>query len=182
MNRKANLAVSLILVLFGAGCAADQELVTQVTDQGERLVTLEGQFTEVNTSVAGLTATIEQMAGAEEAHLPRFEIAMAQFVLDTAGFHGFAESLAAGDPIDPTALGVVTRVRKILSSTEWPAELHEAVNNFLGTLQDFQASLEVDDAAAATPLAEAVHDEAHQLSEMIDGWMGLELQEHQDEG
>jgi len=61
MKRKSLLAVSLTLVVFGAGCGANQELVTQVTDQGERLVALEGQFAEVNTSVVGLTATIEQM-------------------------------------------------------------------------------------------------------------------------
>jgi len=182
VNRKAQLAICLSLVLYGAGCTANQELVTQVADQGDRLVALEGHISEVNTSVAGLSLTIEQLVEVEESHSPRFGVAMAQFVMDTAGFHGIAESLAAGDPIDLSALGVVTRVHKILSSTEWPAELHEAVNNFLGRLQEFHASLEVDDAAAAAPLAETVHDEAHQLSEMIDGWMGLELQEHQDEG
>jgi glutamine synthetase len=107
---------------------------------------------------------------------------MAQFVLDTAGFHGIAESLAAGDPIDPTALGAVTRVHKILSSTEWPAELHEAVEHFLATLEEFKSALGADDAAAAAPLAETVHDEAHELSEMVDGWLGAAVQEHNEEG
>ncbi len=182
MKRKARLAVFLTLAMFGAGCAANQELLTQVTDQGKRLVALEEQFAEVNTSVVGLTATIEQMAGAEEAHLPRFEIAMAQFVMDTAGFHGIAKSLAAGDPIDPSALSAATRVHRILSSSEWPAELHEAVEHFLATLEEFRAALEADDAAAAAPLAEAVHDEAHELSEMVDGWLGAAVQEHHEEG
>ena len=182
MNRKARLAICLSLVLFGAGCAANQELVTQVADQGDRLVALEGQFSEVNTSVAGLRLTIEQLVEAEESHSPRFDVAMAQFVMDTAGFHGMAESLAAGNPIDPTALGAVTRVHKILSSTEWSAELHEAVEHFLATLEEFKSALEADDAAAAAPLAEAVHDEAHELSEMVDGWLGAAVQEHNEEG
>ncbi|MGH2620748.1 MAG: hypothetical protein ACRDHG_09290, partial [Anaerolineales bacterium] len=160
----------------------DQELVTQVADQGDRLVALEGQFSEVNTSVAGLSATLEQLVAAEESHAPRFDIAMAQFVADTAGFHGIAESLAAGDPIDPSALAAATRVHKILSSTEWPAELSEAVEHFLATLAEFQAALEADDAAAATPLAETVHDEQHELSEMIDGWLGTAAAGHGDEG
>jgi hypothetical protein len=182
VNQKVQLAISLTLVLFGAGCAADQELVTQIADQGDRLVALEGQLGEMNTSVAGLSATIGQLVETKESHTPRFDIAMAQFVMDTAGFHGIAESLATGDPIDPTALGAVTRVHKILSSTEWPAELHEAVEHFLATLEEFQAALEADDSAAAAPLAETVHDEQHELSESIDGWMGLEVQEHQDAG
>jgi len=196
MNRKALVAVSFTLVLFGAGCAADQELVSQVadqtgqlvvlqnqfTDQAGRLVALEGQFNEVNTSVAGLSATIERLVEAEEPHTPRFDVAMAQFVMDTAGFHGIAESLAAGEPIDPGSLSAATRVHKILSSTEWPAELSEAVEHFLATLGEFQAALEADDAVAGAPLAEAVHDEQHELSEMIDGWMGLEVQGHGDEG
>jgi glutamine synthetase len=107
---------------------------------------------------------------------------MAQFVMDTAGFHGIAESLAAGDPIDPTALGMVTRVHKVLSSTEWPAELNEAVEHFLATLGEFQAALEADDAAAATSLAETVHDEQHELSERVDGWLGGAVREHNEEG
>ena len=182
MNQKVKLAVSLTLVLFGAGCAADQELVTQIADQGDRLVALEGQLGEMNTSVAGLSATIGQLVETEDSHTPRFDLAMAQFVMDTAGFHGIAESLAAGDPIDPTALGAITRVHKVLSSTAWPEELHEALDHFLATLEEFQAALEADDAAAAAPLAETVHDEQHELSESIDGWMGLEVQEHQDAG
>jgi len=182
MNRKALLVVALTTVLFSAGCAADQQLVTQVANQGDRLVALEDQFTEVNTSVAGLSATIEQLVESEESHVPRFDIAMAQFVMDTAGFHGIAESLAAGDPIDPSALTAATRVRKILSSTEWPAELGEAVDHFLATLGELQAALEADDAAAATAIAETVHDEQHELSEMIDGWLGTQSAGHSDDG
>ena len=59
MNRKALLVVSLTLAVFGAACAADQALVSPVTDQGTRLGALEWQFGELNTSVAGLTTTIE---------------------------------------------------------------------------------------------------------------------------
>jgi len=182
MNREGLSAVCLTLVLFGAGCAANQELVTQVADQGDRLVALEGQFGEVNTSVAGLSVTIEQLVEAEESHTPRFDVAMAQFVMDTAGFHGIAESLAAGEPIDPGSLSAATRVHKILASTEWPAELNEAVEHFVATLGEFEAALEADDAAAATPLAETVHDEQHELSETIDGWLGTQTAGHSDEG
>jgi len=182
MNRKARWALCLTLVLFAAGCAANQELVTQVADQGDRLVALEGQFGEVNASVAGLSVTIEQLVEAEESHTPRFDVAMAQFVMDTAGFHGIAESLAAGEPIDPSSVSAATRVHKILSSTEWPAELHEDVEQFLATLGELQAALEADDPAAATPLAETVHDEQHELSESIDGWLGTQSAGHSDEG
>ncbi len=113
MNRKALLVVST-LVLLGAGCAADQELVTQVTDQGTRLGALEGQFDEMNTSVAGLTMTIEQLIETEESHTPRFDIAMAQFILDAA----------AAAPLAHTA-------------REGHHELSETIDGWLGTrLQD----------------------------------------------
>lgn len=182
MNRKALLVVFLTTVLFSAGCAADQQLVTQVADQGDRLVALEGQFSEVNTSVAGLSATIEQLVESEESHVHRFDIAMAQFVMDTAGFHGIAESLAAGQPIDPSAISAATRVHKILSSTKWPAELNGAVEHFLPMLGELQAALEADDAAAATAIAETVHEEQHELSEIIDGWLGTQGAGHTNDG
>ncbi len=73
-------------------------------------------------------------------------------------------------------------MHKILAITEWPAELHEAVEHFLATLGEFQATLEADDAAAAIPLAETVHDEQHELSEMIDGWLDTQSAGPSDEG
>lgn len=182
MNRKALLAVCLILVLFGAGCAADQELATQVADQGDRLVALEGQFDEMNAAVGGLTMNIDQLVATETNHTSPFDVAIAQFVMDTAGFHEIEESLAAGDPIDPSFLGTVLRVEKVLTNTEWPEELSPGVEQFLVSLHEFQTALEADDAAEAAPLATAVHDEGHELSEMIDAWLGLEVQEHGDEG
>ena len=46
------------------------------------------------------------------------------------------------------------------------------MNHFLASLDEFQAALEADDAAAAMPLADTVHEGQHELSETIDGWLG----------
>jgi hypothetical protein len=180
------LGVSAVIVL-ASGCAANKDLANEVNDQSIRLGSLESQlaalevqFGEVSTSVSGLTASIEEMATAEEAHAPRFDVAVAQFVMDTAGFHAMEEALASGNPIDPSAVSTVGRVHKIVSSTEFPEELQEAVEGFLGDLEALEAVLEADDAADAAPLAAAVHESQHDLSHMIDEWLGAAGGEHQE--
>jgi hypothetical protein len=107
-----------------------------------------------------------------------FKVSVAQFFLDSAGFHGMAENLASTKTIDPTSVSIVTRVKKALTQTVWPAELNEQAQAFVTSLGAFATALgdnKVDDAITAS---DTVHDAQHELSHAIDDWMGSHAQNH----
>jgi archaellum biogenesis ATPase FlaH len=100
-----------------------------------------------------------------------FDVSVAQYFLDSAGFHGMAETLADSKAIDPTYLSTVNRVKKVLVQTVWPTELNDQAQAFIKSLGDFAAALEANDVAKAVELSERVHDAQHELSHAIDRWM-----------
>jgi DNA repair ATPase RecN len=100
-----------------------------------------------------------------------FKVSVSQFFLDSTGFHGMAETLADTKTIDPTYLSKVTRVKKVLDQTAWPAELNEQSHAFSVSLESFAAALEADDVDKAVEISETVHDAQHELSHSIDHWM-----------
>lgn len=148
-------------------------------DQAE-VAALQTRLDSLQAQIDGLAAEIESMGGipqtGEEAPAEHIEdpfaVSMAQYVMDTAGFHGMAETIAETQQIDPAYLGTVNRVHKILSSAPWPESLAEQGQAFVTLLDEYAAALEADDAAAATPLSEEVHDAQHELSHEIDTWLG----------
>ncbi len=101
-----------------------------------------------------------------------FDVSVAQYFLDAAGFHDIATTLAETQTIDPTYLSTVTRVNTVLSHTVWPADLNEAAQAFSESLTAFGAALEADNVAEAVTLSETVHDAQHELSHSIDHWIG----------
>jgi hypothetical protein len=100
-----------------------------------------------------------------------FNVSVAQYYLDSAGFHGMAETLSDTQKIDPTYPGIVTRVTKVLSQTTWPADLNDQAQEFLGSLNIFSAALAADDTQAAIENSDTVHDAQHELSHAIDHWL-----------
>lgn len=113
-------------------------------------------------------------AAPAETPAPTFDIAMAQYVLDTAGFHDMAETLAATQTVEAGYLGTVTRVRKVLAAAPWPEALAEDGQAFLKDLDALAAALEADNGPEAAKLAEQVHDAQHAFSHEIDHWLGAE--------
>jgi zinc transport system substrate-binding protein len=101
-----------------------------------------------------------------------FKLSVAQYFLDSAGFHGIAEALTETQTIDPASLSTVTRVNKVLNQTTWPADLHDQAHAFIDTLTTFGAALEADNVAEAVTLSETVHDAQHELSHEIGHWLG----------
>ena len=99
-----------------------------------------------------------------------FEVRVAQNFLDSAGFHGMAETLSDTQKIDPAYLSTVTRVTKVLAQTTWPAELNDQAQEFIVTLNTFAAALTADNTADAIETSESVHDAQHELSHAIDAW------------
>lgn len=116
------------------------------------------------------TATVEPTAIALGAD--PFKVSVAQYFLDSAGFHGMATTLSETQTIDPTYLSTVTRVNKVLAQTTWPSELNEQAQAFTESLTTFAAAWEADNIADAVELSETVHDAQHELSHSIDHWMG----------
>lgn len=100
-----------------------------------------------------------------------FNIAVAQYFLDTAGFHGMAETLAETKTIDAAYVSTVNRVKKVLEHTTWPQELHEQAQAFIVSLGDFATALGDDKVDDAIELSDTVHEEQHELSHAIDDWM-----------
>ena len=100
-----------------------------------------------------------------------FNVSVAQYFLDSAGFHGMAETLSDTQQIDAAYPGSVTRVTKVLSQTTWPADLNDQAQEFLGTLNTFSAALAADDTQAAIETSDTVHDAQHELSHAIDHWL-----------
>jgi hypothetical protein len=163
--------LGLILSTALAACApagVPAETTDQITALQSQVAELQGQVAELQTQVAALPAEGEH----DEAEAEAFDVAVAQYVLNTAGFHGMAETLAETQTVDPAYGGAVTRVQTILNATTWPAELQEEETAMVALLEDFSAKLEADDGAGAAEAADLVHEAQHAFSESIDGWLG----------
>lgn len=89
-----------------------------------------------------------------------FDVSVAQMFMDTAGFHGMAETLSDTRKIDTAYLSTVNRVTKVLTQTVWPAEMNDEVQAFIGTLGTFAAALTAGDVEAAVEASDVVHDAA----------------------
>ncbi len=107
-----------------------------------------------------------------------FKVSVAQYFLDTAGFHGMAEALAETKTIDASYPSKVSRVLKVLSQTTWPSELNEQAQAFIVSLGDFSSALSDDKVDEAITLSDTVHDAQHELSHAIDEWLGNHAENH----
>jgi len=107
-----------------------------------------------------------------------FELAVAQYVMDTAGLHTMDEALHETGVVDAAYLSTVNRVAKVVGATPWPENLHEPVEAFQAVLTDLAAALDADDAAAAAELAASAHEIQHDLSGAIDEVLGLDRHGH----
>ena len=113
-----------------------------------------------------------------------FEISVAQYVMDTAGFHAISDALAETSEVDPIYASAITRVARIVASIQWPHDLAESADSLLEVLAEFQSALLEDDAEAALPLAGKAHDHQHNLSAAITAWLNGEMSgegEHEHE-
>lgn len=187
MHKHIITAVALLLALLIAGCTTTTDLSEQLDAQADRLAELEGQLERISESLAEMEGEQTEMEGVHteehtdemtEAGPSAFDVAVAQYVLDSTGFHNIQEALEGTGEIDPTTLTTVIRASKIASSTNWPDDLAEQAEQFIEMLTEFQASLESDDVERATEISATVHDRQHDLSAAIDDWLGGEGAEH----
>jgi hypothetical protein len=100
-----------------------------------------------------------------------FQVAIATYLLDTAGFHEMDERLNQEGVIDPGDAGVVNRINRILAVTSWPEDLQAQVDSLRDTLSKYAEALANDDVEAAKPLATQAHELQHDLSHAVEDWL-----------
>ena len=152
------------ILLSLVACSGNTEarlsaLETQIEALRERESEIEAQLSALKAEAG------HQTAGTAD-------VAVAQYILDTTGFHGMEDSLTESGEINPAFLSAVNRTQKVLASTQWPEELSADAESLVALLADFAAALEADDAAEATRLAAEVHEAQHDFSHAIDNWLG----------
>ena len=130
------------------------------------------------TSTVAPTEAATEMAESHTHVAEPFNVSVAQYFMDTAGFHDLATVLSDTQKIEASYLSKVTRVGKVLAQTAWPADLREQGLAFGATLDEFAAALEADNVADAVRLSEEVHDAQHEFSHAIDAWLGTASDDH----
>jgi hypothetical protein len=108
----------------------------------------------------------------------RFALRMAQYVMDSSGYHEMAETISNTMTIDPAYLGIVGRGYKVLSETIWPEPLAEQGQAFVVLLKDFSTALQNDNVAEAVELSDQIHEAQHELSHAIDDFLGAATDAH----
>lgn len=169
MNKNLILAAAVLALLLAACAPAGQGATTE-------------QLTALEARVAALEAQAAAPDGVDAEDTPSeagvFELAVAQYVMDTAGLHAMDEALHETGVVEASYISAVNRVAKVVGATTWPEELHGQVEAFETVLADLVTALEADDAAAAAELAASAHEVQHDLSGGIDEALGLDGHGH----
>lgn len=161
---------AFILTACGASGEPGSLEARQIAELETRIAALEGQIADL--SAAGGEHS------ADEAVSPAFAVAVAQYVMDTAGFHAMDEALNENQTIDPAYLSVVKRVRKVVAQAPWPETLHEQSGAFVDLLDELAAALDADNGPEAAALAAEAHAAQHDFTHSIDSWLGGESGDH----
>ncbi len=153
--------------------SADAKTVEALT---ARVEALEEQL-EAIEKAAGQESEPEKAAESELA----FQVVIATYLMDTAGFHDMDVRINEEGEIDPGDAGTVRRIRRILAVTNWPEELESTADKLIGILDDYAAALSDNDVEAAQPLAADAHEVQHELSHAVEAWLtGGHANEHEN--
>jgi hypothetical protein len=110
----------------------------------------------------------------------RFQASVAAYLMDTAGFHGMDERLNDGGQIEGGDAGVVNRVGRVVAVVDWPEDLKAQAEAFQTVLTQYAEALSNDDVEAAKPLATQTHEQQHDLSHAIAGWLSGDSEHGQE--
>lgn len=123
----------------------------------------------LSSSIDSWQATYDTSGSAADV----FDISVAQFVMDSAGFHGMEENLTTNQSIDTTYNSIVKKAKKVLANTIWPSSLATQANEFIENLDLFSAALAINNVADAEIISGTIHENQHDLSDAIDEWLDL---------
>lgn len=110
---------------------------------------------------------VEQKAK-HETETDSFEISLAQYFMDTAGFHGMSTEINKTQRIEAGYYPAVYGTWSVLSQVIWPIELEQKAEPFVATLKDLSTAIEENNTGKVVELMEIIHDGQHDLSESID--------------
>ena len=131
--------------------------------------------TTVHETQHDLSHAIDEWATTQQAIAgDAFDIRVAQYLMDTAGFHGIDEALNESKKIETSYPSTINRVKKIVTQLTWPVELDASAQALIKALDELSAALEADNAEDAAKAASAVHETQHDLSHAIDEHLGSE--------
>ena len=179
------LVCGLCFALLLAACSSNDE---PISVEARQIAALETRSAALEAQIAALEAQIVALpTPAAGEHLEdttgaAFEVAVAQYVMDIAGFHALDEGLNETKTVDPVYLSTVNRVRKVVAQAPWPEELHGQAGAFVDVLTEFAAALEADNGEEAAALAAEAHAAQHEFSVAIDAWLGTSEGEHDHGG
>jgi hypothetical protein len=116
-------------------------------------------------------AELRQMTTGAHAAAQRAQVIAVIAQLDSAGFHGLDENVAAGN-VPAGSLGRVRRARIIAQATNWPAPAAETAAKLVEQLNLLEPAVRDEDASRAAGPAHEVHELEHTLSDQIYAWLG----------
>jgi hypothetical protein len=136
---------------------------------------------EMQSRLDGLQQKVDTLAAQNEA-IPStgtesetannaFNVAMVQYVLDSAGLHEISAELDKTKKVNPAYLEKVNRAKKVLAIASLPPELAEQNKSLIGLLDQLSAALEADKGEEAAELAKKAHGAQHGYTKAIDGWL-----------
>jgi outer membrane murein-binding lipoprotein Lpp len=169
MRKLCVFALSLSLLL--AACSPTSDSSTE--NQASQIAALESRIAALEAQVATLSAEPPAAPDEHAEDAGIFEVTVAQYVMDTAGFHSMDEALNETKTVEASYLSAVKRVQKVLSATVWPEELQAQSTGLMELLDKFAEALDADNGEEAATLASEVHTAQHDLSGAIDEWLGV---------
>lgn len=154
--------------------AGDQDLEARLAALEEKVNALEMASSESSATDHEMSemASEHEMSMTELSEQDQlFQVTLATYLMDTAGFHDLDERINGEGTILPGDAGVVERVQQVLTVTAWPTGLQPKADQLLGLLAEYAEALSNDDVEAAKPLASEVHEVQHDLSHAVENWL-----------
>ena len=154
----------LFLSILLAACSGSSTELRQIEELQNRVAALEAQLAAAEAAPTGAPEPAEEVR--------TFEVVVAQYVMNNAGFHEMAETMEETQTVDPAYLEAVGQVQNVVSQTNWPEDLQAQVDGFHGVLEELSTALEADNGEEAATLAVEAHTTGHDLSGAIDELIG----------
>jgi hypothetical protein len=174
------LRITLLVVLIILTLTAVQYGLTTNLTQASEASAIAAAVTTTPESSGGDTGdehdqmmtSTESISGTVSIQEQIFQVTVATYLMDTAGFHAMDERLNQEGVIEAGDAGVVNRVNGLLAVTAWPEELQAQVDPLKEALSQYAEALANDDVEAAKPLATQTHELQHDLSHAVEHWVG----------
>lgn len=177
ISKRITFIILILLIGILSACQSTQD--SAEVEQLQQLAALESRLNALESRLE------EPMEGANHdtgGNNQVFQITVATYLLDTAGFHDMDLRLNEEGIIMPGDAGTVNRVNGALAATDWPDELQAEADHLMSVLAEYAEALSNDDLEAAKLLASTAHDAQHDLSHSVENWLagaaGHEEMEH----